>query len=316
MESPSKEKTNDDGQLATQEEMEEDVQLPYRFDIPNPRYYESPKKESPEEIESGYLPDVETEIETPRTDTPGQVGSGATLDRFEHMPHERRDDLGRGEDKISESDQKQDTENVATNEKMVDHGKNDRKGSSEFRPLSLSDSNSTTELLAEIERSLRRSPVPITPRHDSEPWMRVISEDKFHVNQSPSQGASGSSKTVRKELFSRDNTNGYEAWGGESQRPSQHRMISGHDSNVGKTPKEGLSDLSPRGTNLGRRADDTEGKTRIQQRSSHVVKEKLHHSGFSQKELVGEVISPHTPQQSHSQDFRIQKRSTSDRSGV
>lgn len=335
VESPSKEKpkNNDQRTWAQKVADEGNVNIPYRFDVPNPRY--SLQQGSPEDIESGYLPDMDSEIETPRNHSGHQSNGDITSNGQEQDC--KSDKKSSVEDCIVYNSQNETTSSLQleevqevrvsskSNAYSEENGRRTRTSSSESRPSSRSDD--TVELLAEIERSLQRSPVPVTPKPGSEPWMRVISEDKFHGNEvspaeSPSrQTAEGSSISARKELFGAGkqyhelHTNNIEL-----RDPASHARYG---------EPEGLSEESPMKRKVkqtqdvrcsvditGARVGSGVTDSADNQTSFHVFKEKLHHSGFSQRELLMNALSPQILQETRSENLQIHNRSKSDGNDV
>ncbi|XP_071511409.1 uncharacterized protein [Diadema antillarum] len=263
LESPSRERPVEDKTKAEQERQDMESNVPYRFDIPNPRYYKSPRQKSQDEHESGYIPDDDTEIHTP-------VSSGRVVSRT----HKRYT-----ADEASRSSQ--------NGESIREREKRERTSSSDCPAGSRSSSSSTTELLAEIERSLQRSPVPLSPRPGSEPWMRVISEDKFHRDEPPLQGIDEPQKNARKELF------GASSLQNPQMSPSAFDLSAVAGASCVQQTETGASASSPiSAANLGlNHIQENHGgsdhgilgpaNAMSSHGKSHILKEKFHHSGFS-----------------------------------
>ncbi|XP_030832800.1 kinesin-like protein NACK1 isoform X2 [Strongylocentrotus purpuratus] len=309
VESPSKEKPKNDDQRTWAQKVADEgkVNIPYRFDVPNPRY--SLQQGSPEDIESGYLPDMDSEIETPRNHSGHQSNGDITSNGQEQdYRSDKKSSIGDcivydSQNETTSSLQLEEVQEVRVSSKSnaysEENGRRTRTPSSESRPSSRSDD--TVELLAEIERSLQRSPVPVTPKPGSEPWMRVISEDKFHGSEvfpaeSPRrQTADGSSISARKELFGAGNG---EPEGLSEESPMKRKV---------KQTQDVRCSVDATGARVGSGVTDSSDN----QRSFHVFKEKLHHSGFSQRELLRDALSPQILQETRSENLQMHNRSKS-----
>nr|XP_054756282.1 uncharacterized protein LOC129262224 isoform X1 [Lytechinus pictus] len=316
IESPSRERQKTDDQRTWAQKVADEgkVNIPYRFDVPNPRY--SRQQENLEDIESGYLPDMDTEIETPRSDLTDQINDdiarvGQEQERKSGTKSSVDGDVFKSHNEMHLDEvQEVRVSSGVTHSKEIDW--RSRTSSSESRPLSRS--SDTGELLAEIERSLQRSPVPVTPRPGSEPWMRVISEDKFHENISPADSPRGQAKEkssvgAKKQLF-----------GAENQFDTEKDLLMDRIGNLEESREESPMKRKMKQT-LGMRNNSDDTGTRIgtslkespdNQRSSHVLREKLHHSGLSQRQLLGDAGSPQVAKETFSENLQMHNRSKGD----